>query len=105
MQIYADVTGREMKVSRSSQTCALGAALAGAVVAGKNAGGYDSVSDAQLAMCAVQDTTYQPIAENHKIYQQLYKLYQQLHDSFGLADHQSSLGNVMKQLLKIKAAA
>jgi L-ribulokinase len=33
MQIYADVTGRPMKVSRSAQTCALGAAIAGAVVA------------------------------------------------------------------------
>ena len=34
MQIYADVTGRPMKVSRSAQTCALGSAIAGAVVAG-----------------------------------------------------------------------
>jgi L-ribulokinase len=34
MQIYADVTGRPMKVSRSGQTCALGSAIAGAVVAG-----------------------------------------------------------------------
>ena len=34
MQIYADVTGRPMKVSRSAQTCALGAAVAAAVVAG-----------------------------------------------------------------------
>ncbi|MBN2375108.1 MAG: ribulokinase [Sedimentisphaerales bacterium] len=104
MQIYADVTGREMKISRSSQTCALGGAIAGAVVASKNAGGYDTVNNAQQAMCAVRDISYQPIAENHKIYQQLYGLYKQLHDSFGLADHQSSLGNVMKQLLDIKAA-
>ena len=34
MQIYADVTGRPMKVSRSAQTCALGSAIAAAVVAG-----------------------------------------------------------------------
>src|ERR1039458_2147062 len=34
MQIYADVTGRPIKISRSGQTCALGAAIAGAVVAG-----------------------------------------------------------------------
>ena len=38
MQIYADVTGREMKVSSSSQTCALGSAIAAAVVAGKAKG-------------------------------------------------------------------
>ncbi|MHC4789011.1 MAG: ribulokinase, partial [Planctomycetota bacterium] len=34
MQIHADVMGRTMEVSRSTQTCALGAAMAGAVVAG-----------------------------------------------------------------------
>jgi len=34
MQIYADVTGRPMKLSRSAQTCALGSAIAAAVVAG-----------------------------------------------------------------------
>ncbi len=43
MQIYADVTGRPIKISRSAQTCALGAAIAGAVVAGKKAGGYDDL--------------------------------------------------------------
>jgi L-ribulokinase len=35
MQVYADVTGRAMKVARSGQTCALGAAIAGAVVRGR----------------------------------------------------------------------
>ncbi len=40
MQIYADVTGLEMKVARSAQTCALGAAIAGAVAAGKRGGGH-----------------------------------------------------------------
>jgi ribulose kinase len=34
MQIYADVTGHPMQVSRSAQTCALGAAIFGAVVGG-----------------------------------------------------------------------
>jgi len=102
MQIYADVTGREMKISRSAQSCALGAAIAGAVVAGPRAGGYDSFADAQAAMCGIKDITYKPIAENHKVYQRLYSLYRKLHDAFGLRDSAGKLGSVMKDLLNIK---
>jgi L-ribulokinase len=102
MQIYADVTGREMKISRSAQSCALGAAIEGAVVAGPRAGGYDSFADAQAAMCGIKDITYKPIAENHKVYQRLYSLYRQLHDAFGLRDSAGKLGSVMKDLLNIK---
>ena len=102
MQIYADVIGREMKVTRSAQTCALGAAIAGAVVAGKKAGGFDNFADAQVAMCGIKDETYKPIPENHKIYKQLYTLYKQLHDSFGLPDWSGKMVNVMKELLNIK---
>jgi len=102
MQIYADVTGREMKLSRSAQTCALGAAIAGAVVAGKAAGGYDDFAEAQAAMCAVKDRTFKPIPENSEIYRRLYALYKQLHDAFGLQEHSARLGNVMKELLAIK---
>ena len=102
MQIYADVTGREMKISRSAQTCALGAAIAGSVVAGKKTGGYDSVPDAQAAMCGVKETTFKPIAENQKVYKQLYSLYKQLHDSFGVASFSGKMTNVMKELLDIK---
>jgi L-ribulokinase len=102
MQIYADVTGREMKISRSAQSCALGACIAGAVVAGKESGGYDDFADAQAAMCGIKDVTYKPIPENHKLYQQLYTLYMQLHDAFGLQDSSGKLANVMKDLLDIK---
>ncbi|MHC4174642.1 MAG: FGGY-family carbohydrate kinase [Planctomycetota bacterium] len=102
MQVYADVTGREMKISRSAQSCALGACIAGAVVAGKKAGGYDNFPDAQAAMCGIKDVTYQPIAENHRVYQQLYALYKQLHDAFGTQKWAGKLTNVMKDLLNIK---
>jgi len=102
MQIYADVTGREMKIARSSQACALGSAIAGAVVAGKAAGGHDSFADAQQAMCGVKDITYKPIPENQRIYAELYRLYRQLHDAFGTAGYTGSLHNVMKDLLSIK---
>jgi len=102
MQIYADVTAKEMKISRSAQSCALGACIAGAVVAGKESGGYDNFADAQAAMCGIKDVTYKPIRENQKIYQQLYTLYKQLHDAFGLQDWSGKLANIMKDLLNIK---
>jgi L-ribulokinase len=102
MQIYADATGREMKISRSAQSCALGACIAGAVVAGKASGGHDSFADAQAAMCGIKNVTYKPIAENAGIYRQLYVLYKQLHDAFGTQDFSGKLANIMKELLSIK---
>ncbi len=102
MQIYADVTAREMKIARSTQTCALGAAIAAAVAAGDRAGGYNNFEDAQAAMCGLKETIYKPIPENHKVYQRLYVLYRQLHDAFGLKDWSGAMANVMKELLKIK---
>ena len=102
MQIYADATGREMKISRSAQSCALGACIAGAVVAGKTSGGHDSFADAQAAMCGIKDVTYKPIAKNAKVYQQLYVLYKQLHDAFGTQEFSGKMANVMKELLTIK---
>ena len=101
MQIYADVTGREMKISRSAQTCALGSAIAAAVVAGKEHGGYDNFSEAQSAMCSIKDITYKPIPENHEVYQQLFRLYMQIHYAFGVKGT-DDLSNIMKDLLDVK---
>jgi L-ribulokinase len=105
MQIYADVTGREMKISRSAQTCALGSAIAGAVVAGKAAGGHDGFAAAQKAMTGIKPTTYRPDAANHATYKELFGLYMKLHDSFGLSGHAQDISQVMKDLLLIKERA
>jgi L-ribulokinase len=102
MQIYADVTGRPMKISRSAQTCALGAAIFGAVVAGAAAGGYDSVEAAQARMCGLRPKVCKPDADRHEVYNQLFKLYRQLHDAFGTTAYRESLHNVMKDLLAIR---
>ncbi|MHB8652881.1 MAG: ribulokinase [Terriglobia bacterium] len=84
MQIYADVTGREIKLARRLQTCpALGAAMHGAVAAGREAGGYDSIFDAARHMAQVQKLTYRPRREHHEIYNKLFTEYQTLHDYFG----------------------
>jgi L-ribulokinase len=102
MQIYADVTGREMKVARSAQTCALGSAIAGAVAAGQSKGGYPTFEDAQAAMCGLKPKSFQPDPENHRVYRELYRLYMELHDAFGSPRWQGSLFNVMKDLLAIR---
>lgn len=94
MQIYADVTGREMKVSRSAQSCALGAAIAAAVTAG----GYRNFTEAQDAMCGIKRVTYKPKTVNHAVYKTLYSLYKQLHDAFGTGVQ----ANIMKEMLGIK---
>jgi L-ribulokinase len=102
MKIYADVSGREMKIARSAQTCALGSAIAGAVVAGKERRGYDNYIDAQKVMCGTKEETFRPDPENHRVYQELYKLYAQLHDAFGTRQWTGNMANVMKDLLVIR---
>lgn len=101
MQIYADVTGREMKVSRSAQTCALGSAIAGAVVGGA----FADYQSAQEAMCGIKAKSFKPNPQNHRVYQKLYTLYKQLHDGFGLTGNSIGMANVMKELLAIKESS
>jgi L-ribulokinase len=98
MQIYADVTGREIKVTASKQTPALGSAMFGAVAAGKSAGGYDSIYDAAQTMAHLKAETFKPIPENQKVYEKLFAEYLRLHDHFGRGEN-----NVMKTLKHIKS--
>jgi L-ribulokinase len=102
MQIYADVTGRPIKISRSAQTCALGAAIAGAVVAGKAAGGHDNYADAQRAMTGLKARVFQPDAKAHEVYKELYVLYRKLHDAFGTQQGDGDLYGMMKELLEVR---
>jgi L-ribulokinase len=101
MQIYAEVTGRPMKVSRSEQTPALGAALFAAVAAGEKNGGFSSAEQAQKAMTGT-DKSYEPDRNNHETYKKIYALYRQLHDGFGTKNPPESMYNVMKDLLNIR---
>jgi len=102
MQIYADVTGRPMKVARSDQTCALGAAIFGAVAAGKDTGGSTDVAEAQAAVCGVRDTVYTPDPASHKVYSEVFALYSELHDAFGTQNAPEKLDHVMKDLISIR---
>ena len=93
MQIYADVTNREIKISEASQAPALGSAIFGAV-----AGGYFSnIHDAAKALGKVKENVYKPIPENVEIYKKLYNEYKILHDYFGTGEN-----DVMKRLKQIK---
>ena len=98
MQIYADVMGMPFKVSASKQTPALGSAMFGAVAAGKDAGGYESIFDAAKTMAKLKDAYYKPNMANKAIYDQLFAEYQTLHDYFG-----RGANHVMKRLKALKA--
>jgi L-ribulokinase len=97
MQIYADVTGREIRITASEQTPALGSAMFGAVAAGNSNGGYDSIYDAAQTMAHLKVETFKPIPENQKVYEKLFAEYLRLHDYFGRGGN-----NVMKTLKKIR---
>ena len=101
MQIYADVTNRPMKISRSDQTPALGAAIFGAVSAGEKVSGFKDIYEAQKVMAGI-GKTFNPIPENHNTYKKLYTLYKQLHDGFGTVKWTGNMYNVMKNLLDIR---
>lgn len=100
MQIYADVTNREIFVADSKQTPALGAAMFAAVAAGAAAGGYDTILDAAGKMARVKEETFKPIPEHVKVYDRLYQEYSKLHDYFGRGEN-----DVMKRLKRIKKSA
>ncbi|WP_159882104.1 ribulokinase [Paenibacillus puerhi] len=100
MQIYADVTNREIKVAASKQTPALGAAMFGAVAAGKERGGYDSIVEAAELMGRVREESFKPIPENVAVYEKLYQEYLKLHDYFGRGGN-----DVMKRLKALKEDA
>lgn len=99
MQVYADVTGKEIRVAASAQTPALGSAMFAAVAAGADRGGYDSIVTASRQMAHLLPTVYLPDAQSHETYRLLWREYLRLHDHFG-----RGANDVMKTLKRIKAA-
>jgi L-ribulokinase len=96
MQIYADVTNMDIKISGSPQAPALGSAIFGALAAGKENGGYDDIKEAAAHMGKLKDISYTPNAENAAVYEKLYAEYKELVHYFGKENH------VMKRLKTIK---
>jgi L-ribulokinase len=98
MQIYADVTGREILVAASPQTPALGSAMWAAVAAGSAAGGYDRIEEAAVRMARLSDARYVPDPAATAIYEELYAEYRTLHDYFG-----RGANDAMKRLRALRA--
>jgi L-ribulokinase len=71
MQVVADVINKPILVARSEQACALGSAMAAAVVGGV----YPTIAEAQQAMGGGFETEYLPIPANAEKYQSLYEQY------------------------------
>jgi L-ribulokinase len=97
MQIYADVTGREIRVANTTQSGALGSAMFAAVAAGKEAGGYDTIFEAAKHMARLQDVVYRPSPARKAVYDQLFAEYVTLHDHFG-----RGANGVMKRLKTLR---
>ncbi len=103
MQIYADVLGSPMHLAGSPQTPALGAAVSAAVAAGAADGGYDSFEAAQARMTSLHARAFHPDPEARAVYDEVYGLYRELHDSFGgIAGARAEIGTVMKRLLALR---
>ncbi len=94
MQIYADIMGRPLAISRSAQTAALGSAIAGAVAAGA----FANFAEATDAMTALHPRVFEPNPDSQAVYNRLYPLYHRLHDAFGVRGSQPDLSGVMKEL-------
>jgi len=83
LQTYADVTGLEVHVAASSQSVALGAAILGALAAGRARGGFDEIAEAIGRMTRPAAATFRPEPDARRVYDRLYEVYLECHDHFG----------------------
>lgn len=93
MQIYADITQREISVASSPQVSALGGALLAAVAAGSAAGGYSNLTEAAKRMVPPPSQNFKPNPTAKPVYEALYLEYLTLSQYFGEGGNQ-----VMKTL-------
>ncbi len=101
MQIYADICRRPIKISRSAQTCALGSAICGSVVGKAHAGFAPAIA----CMTGTRPNFVSPIQENVAVYDELFKIYRDLHDSFGVPGFNFDMSGLMRTLKRIRQSA
>ncbi len=100
MQIYADITGREMAVAGEPQISALGAAMLGSVAAGSQAGGHGSLGQAIASMAPPPARVFRPKKAHQLPYDQLFAEYRRLYDYFGRGEN-----DVMKVLRRLRSGS
>ena len=79
MQIYADATGKSIRIVKTAQAAARGSAVLAAAAAGL----YPAIGQAIESLGEECTQTYIPDPENHQKYSKLYALYNELSDYFG----------------------
>lgn len=94
MQIISDVLNRPVKIAKSDESCAIGAAMAAAVAANE----FASIVEAQEAMGSGFQRVFDPIAKNVLKYEKLYNQYKELADFIengpNLKDYNSKLSYI-----------
>ena len=99
LNILANVTRTEIKVAKSQNTSAHGAAMYAAVAAGESRGGYSTIQDASSKMGHLSSKSYVPNNNDKKTYNRLYTEYTLLHDYFGYGHN-----NAMKRLKNLRTS-
>jgi len=83
MQVMADVMNMPIRIHRSEQTCALGAAMFAATAAGL----YEKVEDAMAAMGQGFDVEYKPNSAVISVYARRYEAYKKMGASLEKKSH------------------
>ncbi|KLU62750.1 ribulokinase [Peptococcaceae bacterium CEB3] len=84
MRIYADACGLPVSVASSTEIPARGSAMFGAVAAGKEHGGFESITEASQHLVSPVLKSYLPEEVVHRKYNELYQIYREIHDFFGI---------------------
>ncbi len=82
-QVFADVLGLPLSLSKSAQGSALGSAMFAALAAGKAEGGYDDIQEAIQNMGGQKEEKIVQNPAAKAVYDRLFALYQELHEVFG----------------------
>jgi L-ribulokinase len=83
MQLYSDITGLPVTIYESEQIPARGAAIFGAVAAGEEATGFNSIEAASDKLHPPVWKVYEPNRELRSLYDAIYQSYREIHDFFG----------------------